>query len=351
MKFLSVETARGVAAILVVLVHASDMLAAPKYFGAMPFDGLFGFAHAGVDFFFVLSGFIIFYVHRQDLGNPSRLGAYLKRRFVRIYPTYWTILFIFGLILAVSPTKDGYERNIVAVITSTFLIPVPERLPILGVAWTLQHEILFYALFSALFINRTVGKTILGVWATLIAWNMLTGSLDVFPASFLFSMFNIEFFFGIGVAVAVRRWPIFHPRLMLACGAALFFATGLVEAWGPYFPVQWWPPHMFYATGAAMALYGMVGAEDTGHLKSIPAWAVSLGSASYSIYLLHTIVIMFLQQGILIVLRYTDLPLHITFLAVVGTTILICERFSHFIEQPLLRWSRRAISRRPVQRA
>ena len=87
-RLLSVEAARGAAAVLVLLVHSSAMLAAPKYFGEMPFYGLFKFGHAGVDFFFVLSGFIIFHVHRTDLGNPARLGKYLARRFVRIFPTY-----------------------------------------------------------------------------------------------------------------------------------------------------------------------------------------------------------------------------------------------------------------------
>lgn len=350
MKFFSVETARGVAAILVVLVHASDMLAAPKYFGAMPFDGLFGFAHAGVDFFFVLSGFIIFHVHRKDLGNPARLWDYAGKRFVRIFPTYWTVLFIFGLILAVSPTRDGNERNIIAVLTSTFLIPVSDEVPILTVAWTLQHEILFYTLFSVLFISRGAGKAVLGVWAALIVWRMLTGSPSAFPGKFLFSTFNLEFFFGICVSIVLRRRAVFHPRLMLALGIVLFFATGVVESWGSGFSLGW-VPHMLYASGAAMALYGMVGAEGAGRLGCVPAWAVSLGSASYSIYLFHTIVIMFLQQGLRIVMRFVELPLDLTFVVVIVATVFICERFSRFVEQPLLRWSRRAILRRPVQSA
>ena len=352
MKYLSVEAARGVAAILVVLVHASNMLSAPKYFGTMPFDGVFRFAHAGVDFFFVLSGFIIFHVHRKDLGVPSRLGEYLRRRFVRIFPTYWTVLFILGLILAVSPTNDRYERSVVAVLSSTFLIPLDGRVPILGVAWTLQHEILFYALFSALFFNRTMGRVVLGTWAVLIIWNMLAGSLDVFPGGFLFSMFNIEFLFGIAVSAMLRCWPAVCPRLMLTCGGALFFGTGLAESfWGPSFSIQWPAPHMLYALGAAMALYGMVAAEASHRLGPIPAWAVALGTASYSIYLLHTIVIMIFQQGLLVALQFVSLPLPLTFAVAVAATVIICERFSCFVEQPLLRWSRRALSRRPAQQA
>lgn len=351
MKFLSVEAARGVAAILVVLVHGSDMLAGHKYFAAMPFGGIFRFAHAGVDFFFVLSGFIIFHVHRSELGDPTKFGRYIKRRFIRIFPTYWTILVLFGLILAVSPTRDLYERNVVAVLTSTFLIPVPAHEPILGVSWTLQHEVLFYALFATLFFARSVGWIILSAWAGLIAWNIATGDFSGFPGNFLFSMFNIGFFFGIVVSTALQRWPVFYPRTMLACGSVLFFTTGLVESWFANFEGDWPVPHMLYATGAALALYGMVGAEQKGLLRSIPPVAVALGTASYSIYLLHTIVIMILQQAILIGLRFVELPLQLTFIGVIVVTVVICERFSRYVEQPLLRWSRRALSRRPMQRA
>jgi peptidoglycan/LPS O-acetylase OafA/YrhL len=327
------------------------MLSGDRYFGAMPFYGVFKFAHAGVDFFFVLSGFIIFHVHRNDLGNPARFGEYIKRRFVRIFPTYWTVLAFWGLILAVSPTHDFYERSVGAVLTSTFLIPVADHNPILGVSWTLQHEVLFYTLFSVLFFSRSAGTIVLSAWAALITWNMVTNDFSSFPASFVFRLFNIEFFFGIAVSIALRRWPIFYPRTMLVCGAIIFFGMGLAESWGPDFDSSWPVPHMLYATGAAMALYGMVGAEQTGRLGAIPKLAVTLGAASYSIYLFHGIVIQIIQQGILIILRHVSLPAQLTFVSVIVVTVIICERFSHFVEQPLLRWSRRALSRRPVLRA
>ncbi|NBQ54213.1 MAG: acyltransferase, partial [Proteobacteria bacterium] len=46
----------------------------------------------GVDFFFVLSGFIILHAHMDDIGRPARLGRYLWRRAVRVYPIYWICL-------------------------------------------------------------------------------------------------------------------------------------------------------------------------------------------------------------------------------------------------------------------
>jgi peptidoglycan/LPS O-acetylase OafA/YrhL len=82
----AIQFARAVAAILVVLYHANRMLV--LYIGQSTLGAQFVFGESGVDFFFVLSGFIIFYVHGDDLGRPDRLGRYLWRRFSRIYPIY-----------------------------------------------------------------------------------------------------------------------------------------------------------------------------------------------------------------------------------------------------------------------
>ena len=60
---------------------ALDMLARPKSLCWM-----------GVNFFFVPSGFIIFFAHAKDVGRPARIGTYLWRRFARVYPTYWVFI-------------------------------------------------------------------------------------------------------------------------------------------------------------------------------------------------------------------------------------------------------------------
>jgi peptidoglycan/LPS O-acetylase OafA/YrhL len=46
----------------------------------------------GVDFFFILSGVVIFMAHSNDLSKPSRIRPFLWKRFRRIYPIYWIML-------------------------------------------------------------------------------------------------------------------------------------------------------------------------------------------------------------------------------------------------------------------
>src|SRR3954471_22825547 len=84
----SLQALRGVACLAVVALHMSgyERLVAPHRHltGWTP-----TFGWAGVDLFFVLSGFIITWTQDKMLGQPAAVGSYLVRRLWRIYPLYW----------------------------------------------------------------------------------------------------------------------------------------------------------------------------------------------------------------------------------------------------------------------
>lgn len=85
-----IQVFRGLAAVLVVFAH-TDLI----YNQNLNQDFLFKittFGGSGVDFFFVLSGFIMFYIHQKDIGHQNKLGIFLFKRFTRVYPLYWIIL-------------------------------------------------------------------------------------------------------------------------------------------------------------------------------------------------------------------------------------------------------------------
>lgn len=344
-KLTGVEAARGMAALLVVLVHASSMFGAAKYFGELPLGGLFTFGHAGVDFFFVLSGFIIYFIHANELGQARYLASYWLKRFIRLMPVYWVVLAGYAALLIVSPTPDRYEQSLSAVLTSIFLIP-QNHTPILGVSWSLSHEILFYSLFSLFFISKPIGRVFFFLWGGAIVFNVLTHYFqDWFWGGFVFRIFNAEFFFGLLVAHALRSKMIRFPMTALVLGASLFFAAGLHESWGNINLPEWPPRHLAYATGAALALYGLVGLEVQNRLR-LPDIACVLGEASYSIYLTHVITLLLLQQGYLVLKRFVEPPSLAVFLAAVVLAVVVGIQFSRHIEQPLLKYCRRRLLRK-----
>ena len=133
-------------------------------------------------------------------------------------------------------------------------------------------------------------------------------------------------------------------------GIILFFGDGLMESFGPMVPIEWPPRHLGYALGAAMAIYGVVIAEER-QLLRVPAFLVILGTASYSIYLTHAMVLWILEYG----LRRSGvgdvLSLNLLFPAIIVLAVLPGTVFSYVVELPLLKLLRRPPLLFPAVRA
>src|SRR6266568_2220826 len=86
----SIQILRAVAALLVVFWHSAAAMPlyhhAPAWINQRNFSAI---GNAGVDLFFVISGFIIMHTHRPDASGLAAAGRFLKRRILRIYPLYW----------------------------------------------------------------------------------------------------------------------------------------------------------------------------------------------------------------------------------------------------------------------
>lgn len=77
---------RAFAAGLVVLFHAAAVFGPNSYYPARSWESGFLFGHAGAELFFVLSGFIICYIHWDRIGRDGEVSSYIKKRLIRIYP-------------------------------------------------------------------------------------------------------------------------------------------------------------------------------------------------------------------------------------------------------------------------
>lgn len=290
------------AALLVMLFH-DGMTYFPIYSGVYVGNrqsgpDWFDFGHAGVDFFFVLSGFIIFWVHEADFDRPRQLFRYALRRLVRIYPTYWAALALVVAGYLLQPQLGaGRGTDPSSILLSALLVPLP-HLPVLAQAWTLPYELLFYFLFALLIVKRRIGLAAFALWLAVILALDSSSLYRTYPYSFFGDIHNAQFFLGIGAGMILRRRTVPWPRLLAALGAVLFLANGMAEVtWAQVYPEQAAPfgmrpygdvSQMIYALASMLLILGLVEAERQGHLR-FPAPFVLMGEASYSIYLINSV--------------------------------------------------------------
>ena len=309
-----IEAARGIAACLVVFYHAARHMDAACHMPLL--RRLFQSGHAGVDVFFVLSGFIILFVHAGDVGRPARLGHYAWRRFSRVIPVYWVAL---GFTLVLAAFAGHGWPAIGRVLYSASLLPSWSE-PLLGVAWTLQYELVFYAAFALLILDARAGLACFAVWLAGIAACAFGLIATPLPPSLL-STYNVEFFFGMGAALALRRWQV--PGWIGMLGSVLFAAaclaesTNVLDGYGR-------AARLAYGFPAALVVAGLAQARFVWRGLS------ALGAASYSIYLFQFCLIGAAWQ----VLRHADCDIGMPALsaaAIVGGIL-----FSRTIEYPLM---------------
>lgn len=289
-KFRSLEALRAAAATLVVLFHTQTIVA--HRLGFVPFNNLFVNGEKGVDLFFVLSGFIITYVHFQDVGRPHRIGAYTYSRFCRIYPLVWIMsaaaLVLYGA--GFDATKTG-KLGFGPLVASVLLLPQQDD-ALVNVTWTLKYEIFFYALFGLLIVSRRLGLLALVSWQAAILVCVVAG-IDTSPLwGFYLRPIALEFGIG-GLTALLVIWQVQRTDAPAAIWSALAFVIGVasflsalvIEAYAPMVLADL-PRFAIYGLSAGLIIVGCCQLERRG-LLPVARVLILLGNASYAIYLIH----------------------------------------------------------------
>jgi exopolysaccharide production protein ExoZ len=337
-KMRSIEAARGLAALSVVLMHSANFMRVENLSGHVGLGGIFDFGYVGVDFFFVLSGFIITYVHFADIGRIERIPSYLWRRFSRIYPIYWAILLlVIGITTFArfaSGSGAGWEIG-VSDVAGTVLLVMGEGEPkYVGVAWSLQYELVFYLAFALLLVSARIGAGVFVAWGLFVLARAL-GLAQIDLPLHLGNAHCLEFLFGVAVGASARRYVLrASPTLLIAVLVALVAAV-VFEVYGP-FGRHAAAGRLALGLASAGVLAGLVALEDSGALRP-PAWLASMGSASYSIYLGHSL---FINTTYVVLLKlglYHALPEGLVFIVAVCAALSATYLIGIYVELPLVR--------------
>jgi peptidoglycan/LPS O-acetylase OafA/YrhL len=340
----------------------------------------------GVDFFLVLSGFLLFLPVAAAQGRFGNIRAYALRRVARILPAYYVALAAtVGLLMfltrtkAYSPALNRHHLWTNLFLHASFLqhglgnaFGLPEGFGINGAVWTLSIEALFYALLPlvavAYFRRPFAGLGI--ALGTVVAWRFLVGHSSqhaLLPAvkSALgvrlilitqFPSFVGHFALGMTAAwlfVKMRRsrlagspWPVLAQVLGLAGVILSMEAIGhrdLVRAAGP---LDHWTATTPLAVSFALLLLSTALAPRWAQFPVTNRVARKLGDISYGVYLTHLLFVElaltslhFLPSGTLVAF------IRVVSFVAVGSCLLGWASFV-WVERPAMRWARQRSARR-----
>lgn len=301
-KLDSIQVLRGIAALLVVLFHFRHFvndLYPLKDLG----DKLFLFGEAGVDLFFVISGFIIVFSSKSREKNT--FSEFAIKRFFRLYPIYFLVLTFY----LISYRDEVF--TISNIIKSYLLIPIDFNgkgpwfgLSTIYTAWTLSYEAYFYMTFSiAIFIShkyRAVVCTAIILSIMIISQLYLYDGLFLDPVtvkkenkgvlynlSFISNPLIIDLIIGMFLAYLYDFYDkkcgyhnIYNFIAFFCMVIALIFMV--FRKTGSLGPVSWgWCSFLIVASMLVL----------TKNLNlTYPRFLISIGEMSYSIYINHVVV-------------------------------------------------------------
>ncbi|MGC2224776.1 MAG: acyltransferase [Methylocella sp.] len=285
-NYTGVQALRFLAAILVVMTHAT-------LYTTERLDPTFGIwspGAAGVDIFFVISGFVMVVSSRKLMTQTGGGLVFAKRRLIRIVPLYWLVTTLkLAAMLAVPAAVLHAKLSFYQVVTSYLFFPARNAEgalePLAGVGWTLNYEMFFYMIFTLALLLRRDIYWFIGAVLGLCALGSLVPHIESDALAFYCNSIVLEFFGGMLLArvAATWRFPWWACLAAFAVGLALLLAQsgGPSQSYGPRF-IGSGLPALLVVSGVVFGERWLAG--------RIPSFLLGLGAASYALYLFHPLI-------------------------------------------------------------
>jgi peptidoglycan/LPS O-acetylase OafA/YrhL len=343
-----IQILRFLAAAAVVAFHvwgiAPDHIDVPA---DTPTLGLWHFGH-GVDLFFVISGFIIYYATQASAARGKALSpsAFLRRRVERIVPLYaFTILAMTALAALLPATfgTPGWYSPGHVLKSLAFVSFTDGQMPVVFVGWSLEYEMYFYLVLAALMVlTQDAWRAVVMAFCGLTVIGQMPGVADALGHyAFFTDPLILEFIFGViaGILFVNGINGERHARAMLlasACATLVLLVTD--------------PTNRALVYGLpSVALVGIAAwiSRLRTNASKLERACERLGDASFSIYLIQAPLVVFATQGVAMLLP-TIQP-HA--LVVLASALVIAAGLvlNITVERPLLALCRRIGLSRPAK--
>lgn len=309
MTLYTLQLLRFIAALLVLLFH---LHLAPS-------------GYKGVDIFFVISGFVMYYT--LFCKSRPRAFHFIVNRFTKIFFLYWVAIL---LLLIIQP----YEIS--SSIFQTVLL-TPGHPSVLGVSWSLSYELYFYFVMGLVVYcvkeryHLPVFFLLLFISSCITIVNLSSFSLKGSPLNFLLGANFWEFLLGIGCGfLAMIRYKKINA---VFCAFAAFVAGVCLLA----VDISYNSPlsYVIYGPLSFLLVFFLTAFEKERTVNPVAARLFKLlGDASYGIYLFGPIVAILISET-------DDTSRFIIIIVTIGWSIL----FNRVVENRFLKWIRSKIVR------
>ncbi|SFS11006.1 acyltransferase family protein [Sphingomonas jatrophae] len=326
--FRSVQYLRAVAAAMVMLYHVGYAFALLRDHPLRPH-----WLAAGVDIFFVISGFVmVLSTERREISG----GRFLKERLARVVPLYWLVTGVFVAIMAaqgrVLPDVEEIAKSLLFIFYDNPRTHEPS--PIVTAGWTLNYELFFYLVFALLI--RLATPLRIGAMAALFLGLAALRQFVPHDDALLFRMTSPQpLEFVAGMALAYQRHLLLRlpPALGTAALGAGFVGLALIDSG--------FSRVVHFAPCATLIVAGTIACERL--LRTDRPLARLLGDSSYSLYLTHPLVLEALPAG-MVPPTWRLAGAAATLLACLGVSL----AFYRWFELPSLRFFRRRLKGHPA---
>lgn len=290
MKLQSIQALRGLAALLVVFFHIRSLellaisengLSEQGWLGGVITNG-----YMGVDLFFVISGFIMVFVTREGGTGPRQAADFLFARATRIYPVWWAFAGFMAVYMIAVHGLSGHGQGwgaisrtqpLVPYLVKSFLLTPQPEFPILGVGWTLVHEMYFYLVFTVfMLLPRKWLAGLLSLWGVMIIAGTLLGYAVVFAGNYrdlAFYPMTMEFILGAAAGLALTKGRHWRSGVVTLLAMLWLLAALCYQGLETRFTLEWGRV-LWFGLPCAALVYGVGGLDVQRRLAwLVPAFA------------------------------------------------------------------------------
>jgi exopolysaccharide production protein ExoZ len=308
-RIVPMEGLRGLAVLLVFFVHFhalfGETLARESWsHHVLEFLGTIG--NAGVDLFFVMSGFLIY---GALIRRETPFWSFMRRRVERIYPTFLAVFAVYLSLSIAFPTQNKIHGSALGkslyVLANLFLLPgIFNIQPIITVAWSLSYEFFFYLLLPLLILifgarKRSSNSRIVAIAIFWLSFGALSLFAGVENRTRMISFVSGMILYEITASGRVRnRLGRFGEWATVAAVLASFILFYAVHRPRAHSTINAFVPIMLLS--ASFFLVSLYSFELQGVLSRSFSWSPLrfLGNMSYSYYLIHGLTLQALAFGL-----------------------------------------------------